>query len=254
MNLAFAAVLAFVAGVPFGIFGAGGSILLVPVLVYILGIPVKMALGMALLILTATGAVTALSHARAGDINAAIGAQWAALSMIGSYLGGRLAGWIPAQVLIGVFAGVVVLASLRMLRPEIKRVVDGAGARASWVRIAVVGFSLGVFTGTLGVGGGFLLVPALVLVGRVGVKPAIGTSAMVVSINSFGGFLGFASHTHFPFVLTATIALCNVLGGLVGSHVGEGLSSRRLRPAFAIFLLCIGSVMVTRSVVELISH
>jgi len=252
VDLLLAAALALVAGVVFGIFGAGGSILLVPILVYVLGLPVKVSLGMALLILVLTGGIAALAHARSGNINWKIGFQWSLVGIGGAYLGGRIAEFIPAEVLLAMFAVVVVVSSMGMLRRR-KAPLEGHGSSTPTWRIIVVGFVLGFLTGMIGVGGGFLLVPALVLLCDLDVKKAIGTSLVIISMKSLGGFLGFAAHTDFPWTLVLIIAFFNAVGSLVGERLGKPLPSHKLRPAFAIFLLVVGAVMVIRNVMELVS-
>src|SRR6187551_1564987 len=108
MHLFFAGMLAFTAGTVFGIFGAGGSILLVPILVYVLDVPVKTSLGMSLFILMCTGLLAALAHAM--NVRWAIGIRWAISGIMGAYAGGRVAEFIPESVLLTIFAVVVVLA------------------------------------------------------------------------------------------------------------------------------------------------
>jgi uncharacterized membrane protein YfcA len=254
VDLIIAAVLAFVAGTVFGIFGAGGSILLVPILVYILGLPVKVSLGMALLILVMTGGIAALAHARSGNIDWKVGFQWSALSVGGAYAGGRVAEFLHPSVLLTMFAVVVVVSAAGMLKPRRRR---GDGSRQdkkpSLGKVAWVGVLLGFVTGMIGIGGGFLLVPALVLLCRLDVRKAIGTSLLVISVRSLGGFLGFAAHTDFPFHMTAAIALFNAVGSLVGERVGKGLPPQRLRPAFGVFLLVVGAVMIVQNAVEILS-
>lgn len=253
LELVTAGLLAFVAGIAFGIFGAGGSILLVPILVYVLDLPVKVSLGMALLILVLTGGIAALAHARSGNINWKVGFQWSALAIGGAYLGGRVAGLIPPLVLITMFAVVVVVASLSLLRRGGRDAIGERGHEMPFWKMGLVGLVLGFFTGLIGVGGGFLLVPALVLIGGVSVKRAIGTSLFIISVNSLGGFLGFAAHTHFPLALTATIAVFNAAGSLLGERIGKPLPAHRLRPAFAVFLLLVGTVMVVRNLFDILS-
>jgi uncharacterized membrane protein YfcA len=205
---------------------------------------------MALLILVLTGVIAAQAHARSGNTSWKVGLQWGAMGIVGAYLGGRVAGWIPPAALLVLFALVIVASAAGMLR----RRPPGASRRGRPMgsgRMALVGLALGFFTGMIGVGGGFLLVPALVLLCDVDVKKAVGTSLVIISINSAGGFLGFAAHTSFPLDLTATIAVLNALGSLVGQRLSRSVPSRRLRPAFAVFLLAVGATMIVRSLIDI---
>jgi len=251
MHLLFAGALAFTAGAVFGIFGAGGSILLVPILVYVLDVPVKTALGMSLFILMITGFVAALAHARSMNVRWVIGVRWALSGILGAYAGGRVAEFIPEAVLLIIFAGVVLTAALLMI---IRRVppVTTEDEHLPPLKGMLVGLVLGFFTGMIGVGGGFLLVPALVLICGLDMKRAIGTSLLIISITSLGGFLGFAAHETFPWRLTITIALFNGAGSLLGERIGKPLPSHRIRPAFGVFLLVVGAVMVVENMLSLL--
>jgi hypothetical protein len=253
MHLLAAGSLALVGGIVFGIFGAGGSILLIPILVYVLGVPVKEALGMSLLILTMTGGFATVAHARSGNVRWWIGLRWAGLGMVGAYAGGRMAELVPPSVLLMIFATVVVVAALVMIR---RRVPSPRSEVASlpMKKVVSVGLVLGFFTGMIGVGGGFLLVPVLMLLCGVDIKHAIGTSVLIITINSFGGFLGFAAHETFNWYDTAVIAAFNATGSVLGERLGKPLPSHRLRPALGVFLLIVGAVMVVENVLEMLLH
>lgn len=250
MGLLGAGALVFAAGVLFGLFGAGGSILLVPILVYVLDLPVKSALGTSLLILMLTGFVATLAHARSHNVSWWMGLRWAALGIVAAYGGGRVAEFIPERVLLTMFASVVVVASLAMMRRRpLAPTVDPRSVPMR--KIVLVGSALGFFTGVMGVGGGFLLVPALVLLCSMDVKLAVGTSLLIIAVNSLGGFLGFAAHETFPWRVTLTVAAFNAAGSLVGERIGKRLPSRKLRPAFGVFLLIVGAVMVVENLLQL---
>lgn len=250
MELIGAGALVFAAGVLFGLFGAGGSILLVPILVYLLDLPIKSALGTSLLILMLTGFVATLAHARSRNVSWWIGLRWAAVGIVAAYAGGRVAEFIPERVLLTMFASVVVVASLAMMRRRpLAPVVDPRSIPMA--KVLAVGAALGFFTGVMGVGGGFLLVPALVLICGMDVKLAVGTSLLIIAVNSLGGFLGFAAHESFPWRITLTVAAFNAAGSLVGQRIGRRLPSQKLRPAFGVFLLIVGAVMVVENLLQL---
>ena len=249
MELFGAGALVFVAGVLFGLFGAGGSILLVPILIYVLDLPVKSALGTSLLILMLTGTVATFAHARSRNVSWWIGLRWAALGIVAAYGGGRVAEFIPEGVLVTMFSVVVVAASLAMMRP--RKLTPAVDPRSiPMAKVVVVGAALGFFTGVMGVGGGFLLVPALVLVCGMDVKIAVGTSLLIIAVNSLGGFLGFAAHESFPWRVTLTVAAFNAAGSLVGERIGKRLPGHRLRPAFGMFLLLVGMAMVAQNLLH----
>lgn len=253
MHLLAAGSLALCAGIVFGIFGAGGSILLVPILVYVLDMPVKAALGTSLLILMLTGVFATTAHARSGNVRWWIGVRWAGFGMLGAYAGGRLAELIPPRALLTIFATVVVVAALAMIkRPTPTSHPDATPVPTA--KVVSVGLVLGFFTGMLGVGGGFLLVPALMLLCGLDVKRAIGTSLLIITISSLGGFLGFAAHESFHWRRTAVVAACNATGSLLGERLGKPLPGHRLRPAFGVFLLIVGAAMVVENLFEVLSR
>ncbi len=253
MGLLGAGALVFAAGVLFGLFGAGGSILLVPILVYVLDLSIKSALGTSLLILTVTGFVATLAHARSRNVSWWIGLRWSAIGIATAYIGGRIAEFIPERVLLTMFASVVVVASIAMMRRRsLAPAIDPRSIPMG--KVMVVGAALGFFTGMMGVGGGFLLVPALVILCGMDVKVAVGTSLLIIAVNSLGGFLGFAAHESFPWRTTLTVAAFNAAGSLVGERIGKKLPGYRLRPAFGMFLLLVGAAMVLQNLLHFASR
>jgi uncharacterized membrane protein YfcA len=207
---------------------------------------------MSLLILVLTGGGATAAHARSKNVNWWIGLRWAAMGMVGAYAGGRVAEFIPGHVLLLMFAVVVVTAATAMIRRPMP-VTHADPGRIPMLKLVLVGLSLGSFTGMIGVGGGFLLVPALVLICGVDMKQAIGTSLLIITINSLGGFLGFAAHEAFDWNLALTVAAFNAGGSLLGERLGKPLPAARLRPAFGVFLLVVGAAMVIENVVEMIA-
>jgi uncharacterized membrane protein YfcA len=252
VNLLTAGALTFFAGILFGVFGAGGSILLVPILVYVLHFSVKPALATSLLILVVTGGAATLAHARSRHVSWWIGLRWAALGIVAAYAGGRVAELIPERVLLLMFATVAVVAAVAMFQPRLANGHDVDPRSIPMGKVVAVGGALGFLTGMLGVGGGFLLVPALVLLCGVGLRVAVGTSLLIITVNSLGGFLGFASHESFPWGVTAPIAACAATGSLVGERVGKRLPTQRLRPAFAVFLLIVGAAIVVQNLLAMV--
>ncbi len=254
MGLVGAGALVFAAGAVFGLFGAGGSILLVPILVYALHLPIKSALATSLLILMITASVATLAHARSRNVSWWLGLRCAAFGMVAAYLGGRVAEFIPERVLLTMFASFVVVASLAMMRrrPVEAHAVDPRSIPMG--KMIAVGAALGFFTGMMGVSGGFLLVPALVLLCGIDVKIAVGTSLLLIALNSTGGFLGFVAHEPVEWQTTLVIAAFNAVGSLVGERLGKRLPGYQLRPAFGAFLLLVGAAMVVQNVIHFVSR
>lgn len=188
--LLLAAVFAALIGLSLGLLGGGGSILTVPVFVYLLGFEAKEAIAGSLAVVGATSLFGAVGHWRAGNVNLRVAAVFGAVAMPGAYLGARLAAFVSGGVQLTLFAGVMLLAAWFMFRPRNAAEEDAAGEHARgmplWL-IAAQGLAVGLLTGLVGVGGGFLIVPALVLLGKVPMKQAVGTSLLVIAMNSAGG-------------------------------------------------------------------
>ena len=165
--------LAALIGLSLGLMGGGGSILTVPVFVYVLGFAAKPAIAMSLPVVGATSLVGAIGHWRAGNVNLRTAALFGVIAMVGSYAGARLAVLFSGPVQLTLLAVVMLAAAASMLRAGSSR-TDGTHAGTSvsaaplpLAKIMAVGLAVGVLTGIVGIGGGFLIVPALVVLGRV---------------------------------------------------------------------------------------
>jgi uncharacterized membrane protein YfcA len=240
--LALALPLALVIGLTLGLLGGGGSILTVPILVLLLQVAPKDAIAMSLLVVGVTSLAATFAHARAGRVLWRTGAMFGAAGMAGAFLGGALARFIPAAVLLAGFAAMMLATAVAMLRRP-----SGTTLEARELGIAHVlglGAVVGLATGLVGAGGGFVIVPALVLVARVPMKVAVGTSLLVIAMNSFAGFAGHLSHAHLDWGLTALITLVAVVGSLAGSRLASRVPQAALRRGFAWFVLAMATVMI----------
>ncbi len=235
-------------GIVLGLLGGGGSILTVPILVYALGFDPKEAIATSLLVVGLTALSGVYQHARAGNVRWGAGLTFGAFSMVGSYAGGRLAGVFRGEVLLLLFAGLMVVTAVAMLRREQRRELVAARATASartrLLRIGVQGLAVGAVTGLVGAGGGFLVVPALVLLGGVPMKEAIGTSLLVIGLNSSAALAGHLSHERVDWLLGLAITAASVLGTVGGAALARRLDAARLRKGFAFFVLAMAAWMV----------
>lgn len=230
--------LAAVIGIALGLLGGGGSILTVPVFVYVLGIETKAAIAMSLAVVGATSLVGAFGHWRGGNTNLRVATTFGLLAMAGTFAGTRLAALVSGNVQMTLFAMVMMLAAISMFRsgkantkqPPVDRPRNAAV-------IALVAIPVGVLTGLVGVGGGFLIVPALVLLARLPIKQAVGTSLLVIAMNSFVGFAGYLDQAEVQWGFMAAFTAVAVVGILVGTHLVQFVSQSALKRAFAIFLL-----------------
>jgi hypothetical protein len=235
-------------GLSLGLLGGGGSILTVPVFVYVLGFAAKPAIALSLPVVGTTSLVGALSHWRAGNVNLRVALLFGAVAMIGAYSGARLAAFVAGSVQLLLLSVAMVAAALSMFRARTEPSVgSGPGGERHgaplWL-VLLVGLAVGMLTGMVGIGGGFLVVPALVVLARVPIKQAVGTSLLVIAMNSASGFLGYVGQVTIPWRLMASFTTVAVGGILVGTHLVRFVSPPALRRAFAVFLLVVGSLML----------
>lgn len=234
MVLALALLLSLAIGVTVGLLGGGGSILTLPLLVYLLGLEPRTAIASSLLVVGATSLVGALAHARAGNVQGRAGATFGAAAMAGAFVGGRLASFVPGAVLLLLFALVMLVTALAMMRPR----VEPAGDRPLAVaRVLAIGAGVGVVAGLVGAGGGFLVVPALALFGGLAMRQAVGTSLMVIALQSFAGLLGHLRHVRLDLRLVGLLTVAAVLGSLLGARLTKRVPAAALRSGFAWLVL-----------------
>ncbi|TVQ21768.1 MAG: sulfite exporter TauE/SafE family protein [Leptolyngbya sp. DLM2.Bin15] len=235
--------LAGLIGLSLGLIGGGGSILAVPVLVYVMGVPAKAAIAMSLVIVGAVSLVGAIPHWRMGNVRFKTALLFGPAAMAGAYLGARLAAlpWITETVQMGLFAVTMLAAALLMIR---KRGNPEAIAPESvphahkhrWVWIAVEGLAVGVLTGLVGVGGGFAIVPALVLLGNVPMKQATGTSLLIIAMKSVTGFLGYLGQVTLDWPLMLGFTLAAMLGMVLGVQLLPSIKAQDLQKGFGYLL------------------
>ncbi|HEX5750111.1 MAG TPA: sulfite exporter TauE/SafE family protein [Archangium sp.] len=238
-------------GVSLGLLGGGGSILTVPLLVYVLGVEPKTAIAMSLLVVGITSASAVVVHARAGRVRWRTAFVFGAGGMSGAFLGGRLAQWVPPGLLLLLFSTIMVAAAVAMLRRKEAPAQPGDAEQAPVLlpvpRVLAQGAAVGLLSGLVGAGGGFLIVPALVLVG-LPTQAAVGTSLAVISLQCFAGLLGHLGHVQLPWGLTAAVVGTAVGGSFLGGRLAGRVSPRALRKGFAVFVLGIACVMLAAQV------
>jgi len=231
-------------GLSLGLIGGGGSIITVPVLVYALGVEAHAAIGMSLAVVGVTSLIGAALHDRRGMVDWRAGGLFGMAGIAGAMGGSRLTYLLSSSALLLTFAGLMlVVASFMLLRPA----RSGAPARRSLAKALGAGLAIGVLTGFLGVGGGFLIVPALLLFGGLDIKKAIGTSLVVISINCGAGLLGHLTRGLFDLRLAALVAGCAAAGALVGTSLSHRTSPERLRRGFAFFVIAVAVFLVVRN-------
>ncbi|PQJ34313.1 permease [Salinibacter sp. 10B] len=244
---------ALLVGLVLGLLGSGGSILTVPVLVYLVGEPNKLAIAESLGIVTLVSFVGALPFAFRRQVSWRSVVLFGVPGMVGAYLGAYLSQFMPGALQLAIFAGVMLLAAVMMFRRQAPS-SDDAESRAYW-KVMIDGLGVGVLTGIVGVGGGFLIVPALVLLGGLPMHLAIGTSLLIISVKSVSGFvkyidvLGGVDSIHWD--LLFIFSAIGILGSFVGGKLGAYVPQDRLKRGFAVFLVVMGVVILGQNVMTM---
>jgi uncharacterized membrane protein YfcA len=234
-------------GLSLGLLGSGGSILTVPVLHYLLGQPEQTAIGGSLLVVGLIAAAAAVPHARAGQINWRDVLWFGLPGMAGAWAGASLARFVPGVVQLAVFAIAMLLAAWRMLATTVIA-PDIDPATTHRAPVVAGGAGVGLLSGVVGVGGGFLIVPALVLLARVPMARAVGTSLAIITLNSVAGFVTYAGVLRakgvaLDYPTLGLVAAVGVAGSLVGHRIGQRLPQAVLRRTFGVVLLLIAGAI-----------
>lgn len=233
-----------VVGLALGALGGGGSVLAVPALIYLLGFTPAAATTASLIIVTATSLTALYAHARTGDVRWKAGALFAAAGLLPAAAAGAAASRLPQSLLTAAFAAIAALAAVKMLRPG--RSSDGD--RTTTVRpakAAGTGAGLGALTGLLGVGGGFLAVPALVGVLAFEMQAAVGTSLLVISANSVVSLATRgATATGIDWALIGPFTGAAILGAWDGKRLASKVTGTLLQRTFAVVLLAVAAFML----------
>ena len=247
--------LAVFVGVALGLLGGGGSILTVPLLAYVAGMDAKQAIATSLLVVGVTSAIGAISHARAGRVQWRTGLIFGGAGMAGAYAGGLLARFIPGSALLIGFAMMMIATAVAMLRGRRNVPASGGNVQASGdahrlpvPKIIAEGLVVGLVTGLVGAGGGFLVVPALALLGGLPMPVAVGTSLIVIAMKSFAGLGGYLSSVQIDWALALAVTAAAVVGALAGARVTGMVNPDALRKAFGWFVLAMSSVILAQEI------
>ncbi len=245
-------ILAGCVGLSLGLIGGGGSILAVPILIYVMGVAPKTAIAMSLIIVSIVSLIGAIPHWLQGNVNVKTAAIFAPAAMVGAYLGARLASlpFITETFQLICFGIVMVIASLLMIgkggksskSKEVDRTkkFESSSAHPShWWAIPLEGLGVGILTGFVGVGGGFAIIPALVLLGGIPMKEAIGTSLLIIAFKSVTGFLGYLSQVELDWNLVISFTLAASLGTVAGAYFTRFIDAKNLQKGFGYFVLAV---------------
>lgn len=234
-------------GILLGLLGGGGSILIVPLLIYVLDVEPRTAIAMSLVVVGVTSASGAFLHARAGRVRWRTALVFGAGGMGGAFLGGRLNPHLAPDTLMLLFAGVMVAAAVAMLRRREAGPAATSGSPLPAPRVLAQGIAVGALSGLVGAGGGFLIVPALSLAG-LPMPVATATSLVVIALQCAAGLVGHLGHLDLPWVLTGEVLLAAMTGSLVGGRLAGRVSPALLRKGFAVFVLTTAAFLLSAQV------
>jgi len=244
--------LGFGIGASLGMLGGGGSILTVPALVYLVGQSPQTAVTTSLAIVGANSLMGAYFHRAQGTLNWRVAIVFGGIGMLTSYLAAGISKQFPPSLLMVAFAVLMLSVALLLLRGK-------TAARASeqetihlW-KIMVGGALIGVVTGILGVGGGFLIVPALVMLIGLPMHHAVGTSLIIIAMNSAAGFLGHLEGFTIDLTLIAAFVAAGLIGTFAGVRLGRRLNPMLLRRIFAIFVIALALFLLYDNLPKLVS-
>jgi uncharacterized protein len=223
-------------GVLLGTLGGGGAILTAPLLVYVFGVGVHEATGVSLVVVMIAAITGLLGHARAGRVRWAPGIAFGVTGIAGAVIGSWLARLVPDAVLLGGFAVLLLAAGVAMWRGPL----SGSGAaRPLWL-IGLVAVATGLVVGFFGVGGGFVVVPALVLFLGFSMPVAAGTGLLVIALDSAAA-LGVRGHQGVELGLALPLAAAAVAGSMLGSRLAGRVDADRLQRSFAVLLVVVAA-------------
>src|SRR5437016_9607355 len=229
-----AVALAALVGLSLGALGSGGSIITTPLLVYVAHVPTASAIGMSLVVVGATSLVGAYLHMRRGNLAIKQCLLFALTGMVGSFLGSTGTHLLSRRVLMLVFSSIMLVAGCVMWRG----VAALRKAKAVGVyQCLAAGFCVGLLTGFLGVGGGFLIVPSLILFAGLETRIAAGTSLGIISCNCVTGLLGQLRFVRIDWPLLAGFLVFALAGMLAGTKLSGRVSEQRLRRTLSVTII-----------------
>lgn len=268
--LALAIPIGLLIGLTLGALGAGGSILTVPALVYLLGQDTDAATTGSLLIVGVTALAGMAAHHRTGHVRVVQGLVFGMLGIAGSYAGSRLSAQVAPAVLLTAFSVLMLVVAVVMLAlgrrhdggKQVRQVNDGpiirlrpnfACACPRALKVVIAASAVGLLTGFFGVGGGFAVVPALVLMLGFTMPVAVGTSLLVIAINSTSALVSRLGHgVQLDWPLVGAFTLAAIVGGLVGGRLATRVRPERLSLAFAVLLIAVALYTASRSIPQLL--
>lgn len=249
-------ILAVGIGISLGLLGGGGSVLALPILVYVMGISPKSAIAMTLVIVGSVSLIGVIPHWRKGYVNLKTTFIFGSATMVGAFLGARIAALpiVTAAIQMLLFGVAMLVAAVFMIYRSSQKTEEQELAnyptplcKYCWLWLMTEGFAVGVLTGLVGVGGGFAIVPALVLLGKIPMRQAIGTSLLIIALNAIAGFVGYLGQVNVDWSITISFTLASGIGSVLGSYMAQFISVKQLQTGFGYFLLAVAAFVLVQN-------
>lgn len=255
--MVFALIGALFIGLTLGLLGSGGSILTVPVLTYVVGQETKVAIAGSLMIVAVISLFSVIPYARQKLVKWRTVVLFGVPGMAGAAVGAWLAHFVSDAMQMLVFSLLLLTAAFLMFKPIKLADADNEHAERAMYKIAMDGFIVGAVTGLVGVGGGFLIIPALVLLGGLSMRLAVGTSLVIIAIKSFAGFVAYlpvleALNLQIDWQIIALFSIIGIVGGWLGHKISSKVNQQQLKQGFAVFLVLMGVFILYQNLTGLL--
>ena len=241
--------LGFVVGIVLGLLGGGGSILAVPIFLYVFRVAPKPAIAMSLAVVGMSAFVGFLGHWRQGSVNLRIGLPFGVVAMGSAFLTARVSDRVPEVIQLSLFALFAFTAAIVMLFDSLRSVKEDSTPGGSPHFTPVLGIeavAVGALTALIGAGGGFVIVPALVYLAGVPVKQAVGSSLLIITLNALSGFAGYIGQVPIDWSLVGVFTGVAAVGAMLGARWNRYVSQVRIKQGFALLILTLGSYLIIR--------
>ncbi len=237
-------VLTALVGISIGLLGGGGSILMVPILTYVAHLETRSAIATSLFVVGVTSLISLFNHARKKRVQWRAGLILGLAGMVGAVGGARLGALLPDTVLMLIFALIMVVAGVAMIRGR-----KEGKTTTKPLPMLLAGLGVGLITGLVGVGGGFLIVPVLTMLAGLPMVSAVGTSLLVITMNSASGFLSAAPDASLEWLVITILTGIAVAGSFLGSWLAPRISNSSLRRGFGVFVLAIAAFVLIQELI-----
>jgi len=254
--MVFAWIGALFIGITLGLLGSGGSILTVPVLNYVVGQETKVAIAGSLMIVGIISLFSMIPYAKQKLVDWRTVVLFGVPGMVGAMAGAWSAHFVSDAMQMLIFTALLLVASYLMFKPM--KLDDEPHEPRAFYKILIDGFIVGGVTGLVGVGGGFLIIPALVLLGGLSMRMAVGTSLVIITAKSFAGFVGYMPvleelNLAVDWNIIAIFSAIGIVGGWIGHKMSAKIDQQTLKKGFAMFMILMGLFILYKNIPALIA-